>query len=112
MDDFDKVRRTMIAANGKVYITPYIAAEVSNLIDLTGYVNELVMRQAAIVFEALGQINVSITDDTKGMFPNFGITDNSLIELVKEHSVLTDDRRLAAHLFGVNWNNVLLLDHL
>jgi len=94
-----------------IYITPYIATEVSNLIDLSGYVRKLVMEEVVILFNSVIQIPVQIMADTKDAFINYGLTDNSLITLVKDYTILTDDRRLAHRLYSINYKNVLLLEY-
>ncbi|WP_259046843.1 hypothetical protein [Klebsiella sp. BIGb0407] len=94
-----------------IYITPYIATEVSNLIDLNGYVRKLVMEEVVILFNSVTQIPVQIVDDTKDAFIDYGLTDNSLITLAKDYTIFTDDLRLADRLHAINHENVLLLQH-
>lgn len=106
--DFDKVN-SLIGKYDALYITPYIATEVSNLIDLKGYART----KALEIFKALLLDTVIVADtnlhlDIDGnTFYIYGLTDNSLIKLVKNYYVLTDDNRLCSALFEVNPEYVL-----
>lgn len=109
-EDFQIVAAIMASAK-EVAITPYIAAEVSNLIDLSGEVQIRIMEFARHLFSQCTQIPSLIDEDTQGdNFLRFGITDNSLITLVNEYIVFTHDERLSIELFSKNSNNVLLLN--
>lgn len=111
LDDFDKILDVMEKADD-VFITPYIATEVSNLIDLTGYILEEAMFHASTIFNTFTQIPVEVSTDSDGLFVRYGITDNSLINLVNDYTILTDDLRLANELFSIKYDHVLLLKHL
>ncbi|MBJ8732389.1 hypothetical protein I5372_14100 [Citrobacter freundii] len=111
LDDFDKILDVMQKADD-VFITPYIATEVSNLIDLNGYILDEAMQNASTFFNTFSQISGEVSTDSLGLFVRYGITDNSLINLVKDYTILTDDLRLANELFTVKHDHVLLLEHL
>lgn len=93
----------------EVYVTPYIAAEVSNLIDIKGKMgNEIYDKYQLLLSEILIQTDVIIREDCKSnFFSRYGLTDSNLISLVNEFSILTDDNRMCSELYGVNPNNVL-----
>ncbi|MDC4563711.1 hypothetical protein NQ786_18495 [Acinetobacter baumannii] len=107
-EDFTKLN-SLIAKYDALYITPYIATEVSNLIDLKGEAKE----KALEIFKALLLNTMKIADtdihlDIEGnTFYIYGITDNSLITLVKNYYVLTDDNPLCCALYEVNPDHVL-----
>ncbi len=80
----------------EVLITPYIAAEVSNLIDLDDQARMRVFELAREIFSFFKQAESLIFDDCKGdFFLKFGLTDNSIIRLSKDYDVLTNDHRMA-----------------
>ncbi|BBL32370.1 hypothetical protein [Pantoea ananatis] len=110
LKDFEKVELAVISAN-KVSITPYIATEVSNLIDMSGVLHKMMMEEAKRVIELFEHIEVDLSRDTNEHFVSFGITDNSLINLVRKHVVMTDDHRLTSLLYKENANNVLVIDY-
>ncbi|WP_336938897.1 hypothetical protein [Acinetobacter modestus] len=93
----------------EVYVTPYIAAEVSNLIDIKGKMgNEIYDKYQLLLSEILIQTDVIIREDCKSnFFSRYGLTDSNLISLVNEFSILTDDNRMCSELYGVNPSNVL-----
>jgi hypothetical protein len=94
----------------EVAITPYIATEVSNLIDLNGEAKDKAFEIARRLFSEFKQINSEIKTDIQGdTFLFFGLTDNSLIGLVDEYLIFTNDKRLSVPLFAKNPQNVLLL---
>ncbi|MBJ8424347.1 hypothetical protein I6M74_20970 [Acinetobacter bereziniae] len=106
-DDFSKVN-SLIGQFDALYITPYIATEISNLIDLDGYAK----KKAFQIFKSLlEEIKVVVTDlrfDSEGInFHLYGLTDNSLVNLVQDYYILTDDSRLCVPLFSINPSNVL-----
>ncbi len=107
IDDYDKVLEIM-ARHDELYITPYIAAEISNLIDLTG----AALIEAREVIRALSlvikQIDVSIQEDCESdAFLHFGITDSSLIGLAQSYYILTDDHRMLKPLFAAGPYNII-----
>lgn len=92
----------------KVFITPYIATEVSNLIDLRGYARIKAYKMARVLFSQFKKINPVIDDDcAPDYFLNYGITDSSLILLAPNYHVLTDDRRILAALYTANPKTIL-----
>jgi hypothetical protein len=110
LKDFEKVHLAVMSAN-KVLITPYIATEVSNLMDMSGILHKMMMEEAKRVIELFEHIEVDLASDTDGRFVSFGITDNSLINLVQKHVIMTDDHRLTPLLYNVNASNVLVIDY-
>ncbi|WP_346840907.1 hypothetical protein RAL92_21810 [Metapseudomonas otitidis] len=95
----------------QVFITPYIAAEVSNLIDLKGEAAQKAFEVARVFFGVFEQIDSVIKDDCSGVeFQRFGITDSSLVRLVKDYLVLTDDNRLTVPLYAECGENVIPYD--
>ncbi|WEZ86485.1 hypothetical protein P3R38_13245 [Pseudomonas sp. NyZ480] len=93
---------------GSVYITPYIAAEVSNLIDLKGYARDIAFNISRLLFAEFKQVDTNIKDDSESdAYLVYGLTDNSLIRLVSEYTVLTNDNRLLGPLYAVNEENVV-----
>ncbi len=106
LDDYDDVLKMM--SGYEVFITPYIATEVSNLIDLKGHAKSLAYEVARNLFSVLGKIDVDIDADCGStFFPVFGITDTSLIKLAKEYIILTNDHRMLTALYHANPNNVI-----
>ncbi|MCD4484901.1 hypothetical protein LQR31_10490 [Chromobacterium vaccinii] len=95
----------------RILITPYIATEISNLIDLRDDVKTSVMNFAREFFSKCEEIKSSINVDCEDdFFLSFGITDNSLIRLVRDYNVLTNDGRMAPLLYSVNPHNVIHYD--
>ncbi|MFJ4066624.1 hypothetical protein ACIPW4_15215 [Pseudomonas sp. NPDC089996] len=91
-----------------VYITPYIATEISNLIDLTGYVYERALEVARAFFRIFEKINSDIEEDSApALFLRYGITDTSLVKLAGEYTILTNDARLLPPLYEACPENVL-----
>lgn len=109
LEDFEKVEFVVRYAK-KVSVTPYIATEISNLIDMSGILHKMMMEEAQRVIQLFEPITVNLNNDIDGHFVTFGITDNSLINLVEKYVVMTDDLRLASSLLYVNPDNVLLLN--
>lgn len=94
-----------------VFITPYIATEVSNLIDLNGDVRVRVYEAARLLFSEFQQIESNIEGDAASAhYLTFGLTDSSLIGLVADYTVLTDDGPLCGVLYAVNGENVIQLE--
>lgn len=108
-EDYEKIEFAVKHAK-KVSVTPYIATEVSNLMDMSGILHKMMMEEARRVIQLFDPITVDLSTDTNGCFINFGITDNSLINLVKNHVIMTDDIRLVSSLLHVNPGNVLVLN--
>ena len=95
----------------EVCITPYIAAEVSNLIDLSGYAARLAYETARVLFSQFSQIHSDIASDSAPeVFLAYGITDSSLVRLATSHTILTDDQRLFGALFSACAKNILPFD--
>lgn len=100
--DYDNILK-IISNYDAVFITPYIATEVSNLIDLKGYARILAYEMARTLFTEFGKINVDIDEDCQSeLFLQFGITDNSLIQLAQQYFILTNDTRMLDALFKSN----------
>lgn len=111
VEDYEKVEIVMSYAK-TVSVTPYIITEVSNLMDMSGVLHQMMMEEVKRVIQFLNPITVDLRTDTDGLFVSFGITDNSLINLVKNNVVFTDDLRLAPRLLEVNSLNVLLINNI
>lgn len=111
IDDFQKVA-SVVSKTKNISITPYIATEVSNLIDLKGVLRNAVMEEARAVFGLLNPIPVVHMQDIGGHFIEYGITDNSLISLVNDYTILTDDERMAYQMYRVKPENVVLFAQL
>lgn len=97
-----------MSAFKQILITPYILTELSNLIDLKGNNYFQAYKLARNIFSNFKEIKTSIKDDLK--LPSFithGITDASIINLVKHHVVLTNDNRMLPLLYEANENNVM-----
>lgn len=107
IDDYQAVLDVM--ENYKeVYITHYIAAEVSNLIDLKGHASKLAYEIARILFSEFKQIDSNIVSDSSSeKFLEYGITDNSLIRLASSYNILTHDKRLYGELFSACGGNII-----
>lgn len=92
----------------RVWITPYIATEVSNLIDLDGEVGTRVFELAREIFSQFQQVDTTITEDCKGsFFIKFGLTDNSIINLSKNIDVITNDQRMAIPLYTASPHRII-----
>lgn len=107
-DDFQKITR-VIGFFNEVYITPYIATEVSNLINLDGDVRDEIFIKFRLLIEKLIKVvNVNLIEDMDGQtFLRYGLTDNSIISLVSEYFILTNDSRLCSVLYKIKAENVL-----
>jgi len=91
-----------------IFITHYIATEVSNLIDLHGPARIKAFEVARILFSSFKQVETSIQDDSaEAFFEKYGLTDSSLIRLVSDYNVITDDNRLSEFLYRVEHKNVI-----
>ncbi len=104
-----QILKEIISDYNEILITPYIATEVSNLIDLNGWARNQTFEFLKLFFSStLNFINFNIKLDTQGQtFNTYGLTDNSLINLVKDHCILTNDDRLCSALYAVNPSNVI-----
>lgn len=107
MEDYDLLWE--IAGKYKeIWITSYIAAEVSNLIDLKGEAADEAFRLAGIIFSRLNQVDSSIAQDCEGrFFIRFGLTDNSIIKLSDKFDILTNDKRMIAPLYEMGCKNII-----
>lgn len=91
-----------------LYITPYIAAEVSNLIDLKHDLYYRAYQTASGLFEQFTDVQVSTKQDSQlPAFITHGIADASLVELAKDHFVLTNDNKLLPLLFDAEPDNII-----
>jgi len=106
--DYENVVKIM-ANFDDVSITPYLAAEVSNLIDLKGHARELAFAVAQQLFgNIFKQIDVELARDCHSdFFANFGIADSSLIHLAPDYAILTNDHRLLVPLFAACETNIV-----
>ncbi|GLR64429.1 hypothetical protein [Marinospirillum insulare] len=90
----------------KIYITPYLSTEISNLIDFYGELKERAMLIARELFKQFEEIDTNIIKDSESKeFICFGLTDASLVRLVKDFQVLTNDMRLYSVLCNANATN-------
>lgn len=95
----------------KIYITPYIVTEVSNLIDLHGDVRTEIFKYFELIIQAVEIIDIDVKNDANGdYFHHFGITDHSLIKLIKDYTIITNDRKLTSVLNYINHKNVICFD--
>lgn len=107
VDDYDVVVK-LIGDYDQVYITPYIAAEVSNLIDLHEPAKTQVFEIAQELFCLFEEIPTKISENVIGeAFLEYGLADASLIKLVTDYCVLTADEKLSMYLYKINSNNTL-----
>lgn len=105
--DMDVILEVM-KSHRNIYITPYIATEVSNLIDLGAEARTQAYEAANILFSAFTQIATDISEDSiPPLFARYGITDASLVSLASDYVIFTDDRKLLGALYAVNPDNVL-----
>jgi hypothetical protein len=93
----------------EIYITPYIATEVSNLIDLDGHARLLAFEVAKNLFcTVFKEIDIEMHKDCDSdFFQRFGITDSSLIKLAPDYFILTNDHRLLPPLFESSENTII-----
>ncbi|MCJ8314891.1 MAG: hypothetical protein HRU38_22265 [Saccharospirillaceae bacterium] len=107
LSDYDNVLKIMGEYNA-VFITPYIATEVSNLIDLKGYAQILAFKIARTLFSEFKEIDVNLNEDCESdLFLRFGLTDNSLIKLAPDYYILTNDHRMLEPLFESSQNTII-----
>lgn len=107
-EDFDILIR-LLEPFSEVYVTPYIATEVSNLIDLKGNVGERVYEVYKILLNnLLLQADCNFKEDSNSkFFTRFGLTDSSLTILINDYFILTDDEPLCGILYQLKVDNVL-----
>jgi hypothetical protein len=104
INDYDNVLE-IIKNHDAVFITPYIATEVSNLIDLDGDARLLAYQFARILFSEFKKIDIDIDADcNSSFFLEFGITDSSLIRLAPNYFILTCDYRMLGPLNNTSQN--------
>ena len=107
IEDYHRLWK-IVAEYKEVYITPYIAAEVSNLIDLDAYAHEKAFKIAREIFGIFSQAQTLISKDCEHeFFINFGLTDSSIINLSKDFDILTNDQRMLTPLYATNPNGVI-----
>lgn len=91
-----------------VYVTPYILTEVSNLIDLKREQYSRAFELAKVLMQGFEELPVTLKEDVRiPTFITHGITDASLVELAKQHFVVTNDKRLLPLLFNAAPNNII-----
>lgn len=109
-DDFKLVKMIMkhYAING-YGISQYIAAEVSNLIDIKidpDKKNAFI--EAKIIFSTFIQIDSNIKEDSDiQYFTEYGITDSFMCNAINKHFILTNDSRLCSILTRINYKNLI-----
>lgn len=92
----------------EIWLTPYIAAEVSNLIDLDDYARVKAFGIAREIFARFKQVDVSIVEDCRNdLFVKFGLTDNSIINLCKDIDILTSDGRMLHSLYNASPHRIV-----
>lgn len=107
LDDYYNLWK-LVEGYKEVWITPYIAAEVSNLIDIGGEAGARIFALAGELFNHFKQIDVTISDDCrKVFFDQFGLTDTSIIDLSKIVHVITNDQKMLAPLYTISPNNII-----
>lgn len=111
MDDYDSVLKIM-GMHDELFITPYIATEISNLIDLNGHAGILARGIAKSYFSKIcKKIEVDIEEDcSSDYFIRYGITDASLIKLAHDYYILTNDHRMLEPLYTANLSNIIPYD--
>ena len=108
VSDYDNVVKIM-SEHDEIFITPYIATEVSNLIDLDGHARLLAYEVARNLFcKIFKKIDIDIDEDCGSeYFLRFGITDSSLIKLAPNYFILTSDHRLLVPLFQSSTDTII-----
>ncbi|TCQ85812.1 hypothetical protein EC839_1093 [Pseudomonas sp. JUb52] len=107
-DEFDYHATLTVMQDNHIHITPYIATEVSNLIDLSGEAQTRAFEFSRILFSEFTEIKTDLNEDVKSeFFPYYGLTDSSLISLVSNYNILTHDRRLTPILYHCKGENVI-----
>lgn len=94
LEDYDKLWQ-FVRSYEEIFITPYIAAEVSNLIDLKGRARDEAFEIAKLIFQEFKQMETSIAKDCANLaFIKFGLTDTSIIASSEDIDILTNDHRM------------------
>ena len=107
IEDFDNILE-IIANTKEIYITPYIATEVSNLIDLKGNLKDKAFEICREIFKNFKQVDIDIHSDiSEDSFIYFGLTDASLVKLAPKYFILTADNRLLGELYKSCPENIL-----
>lgn len=108
ISDFDKITK-IISEYDEIHITPYIATEISNLIDLTGDARLLAFQIAQEFFCNIAKtINIELGNDCSSeFFLEFGLTDSSLIKLAPNFSILTCDYKLLGPLYSSSKETII-----
>lgn len=102
IEDYNQLWK-IVESYKEVWITPYIATEISNLIDLDGHARSLAFQMAREIFGLFKQVDTSVFDDCKDeFFINFGLTDSSIINLSKDFDILTNDKRMLLPLYSAS----------
>jgi hypothetical protein len=105
--DYDNILKIM-CDHDEVFVTPYIATEVSNLIDLDGHARMLAYQVAKYLFSIFKKVDIDIDKDCESdLFLKFGITDNSLIRLAPNYFILTSDCRMLDSLFKSSEDTII-----
>lgn len=105
--DYQNVLAILKGYSG-VCITPYVAAEVSNLIDLNGDVRRKIFEVAKNFFSICEEVNTEVkSDSVLDFFVEFGLTDGSLINLSSEYLILSNDLRMMSVISGLNPDSVV-----
>lgn len=107
MGDYDNILK-IIKNTKEIYITPYIATEVSNLIDLKGNLKEKAFEICREIFNNFKQVKIDIHSDiNENSFIYFGLADASLVKLAPNYNILTADNRLLVELYKSCSENIL-----
>lgn len=106
-EDYDALIEVMNKTK-EIYITPYIATEVSNLIDLKGNLRKRIFEVYREILNSFKQVEVDIHKDIKdASFIHYGLADASLVNLASEYKILTADDKLLTELFKSCYENIL-----
>lgn len=107
LEDYDSLWK-LAGTYKEIWITSYIAAEVSNLIDLKGEAADKAFHLARVIFSTLRQVDTSIAQDCEGsFFIRFGLTDNSILKLSDKFDILTNDKKMLIPLYEIGSNNII-----
>ena len=107
IDDFNTLL-DIVEKTKEIYITPYIATEVSNLIDIKGDLKDKAFQICREFFNEFKKVEVDLhIDISKDSFICYGLTDTSLVNLAPKYHILTADNRLLGELFKSCAKNIL-----
>ncbi len=107
IEDYEYASRLFLSTTER-YITSYVAAELSNLIDLKGENRMEVFENARLILSNMKQVDCLIKKDVENEnFIKYGITDNSIIYLAQSYTIITDDHRMSGVIRKNYPNNVL-----